>query len=271
MPIVTRNRTISPNTRKETSRSYKVDTKNVMRGDTLVVNIDHANKAFTKQFSFSGNDVSNRDSISFRVREEGNNIQIVWSGAMPLGSNGVKPRERKSSPVMPKTKVQPSINGKVKSLKPISNKHSKVLILGTMPGVESLRQQAYYGHPRNLFWKLIEEVTGKQVPITYEDRKTYLLQNHIALWDVCQSCFREGSLDKDISGEVPNDLTTFLSQHPNIKAIAFNGQSAAKLFGKHLGSISGIRLLGLPSSSPSNAGVSWEVKVEEWRVISDSI
>ncbi len=152
----------------------------------------------------------------------------------------------------------------INGLAPVADKNSKVLILGTMPGVESLKQQAYYGHPRNLFWQLLSEVTGKGVPADYNSRKKFLLENKIALWDMCQVCTRPGSLDTDISEEVPNDIRSFITEHPSIKLIAFNGKKSAQLFAKYIQSVSGIKLLSLPSSSPANAGVSWEEKIREW-------
>ena len=110
-------------------------------------------------------------------------------------------------------------------LLPIEDSECQILILGTMPGVESLKQQAYYANSRNLFWKLIAEVIGKDVPENYEDKKAYLIKNGIALWDMCQTCLRDGSLDSNISEEMPNDIKAFVAQHPYLKAIGFNGKT----------------------------------------------
>lgn len=107
-------------------------------------------------------------------------------------------------------------------------------------------------------------MTEEEAPDTYDERVAYLKKHRIALWDICQSCIREGSLDADISAELPNDIHAFVADHPTIQAIAFNGKTAAKLYAKHIGSIPGVRLLSLPSSSPANAGVTWEDKVEKW-------
>ena len=147
---------------------------------------------------------------------------------------------------------------------PISDKNSAVLILGTMPGAESLKQQAYYSHQRNLFWKIIREIIQSEVPATYDEKKKFLLQNKIALWDMCKACIREGSLDSNISHETPNDIADFTNRHPNLKAIAFNGKEAAKLFDKHIGSIPDIKLFVLPSTSPANAYIDWKTKIYEW-------
>lgn len=83
MPIITRNRTIRPSTRLETSKSYKIDTRSVTGGDTLVVNITHESKPFNKSFTFLGSSVKDKDSISFRVTDYGTHIDISWSGAQP--------------------------------------------------------------------------------------------------------------------------------------------------------------------------------------------
>ncbi|MDP4240972.1 MAG: DNA-deoxyinosine glycosylase, partial [Bacteroidota bacterium] len=152
----------------------------------------------------------------------------------------------------------------VKGLSSIDNAASQILILGTMPGEESLKQQAYYGHPRNLFWKLIAVVTGERAPGNYDDKKKYLLRHKIALWDMCQVCIRPGSLDSSISDEVPNDIKTFILEHPHLKAIGCNGKESERMFKKYLTGIEGVQLISLPSTSPANAGVSWEMKVEEW-------
>lgn len=153
---------------------------------------------------------------------------------------------------------------KIEGLAPVVNEHSLVIILGTMPSVESLRKQAYYGNDRNLFWKLMAQVTGKEVPFGYEERKEFLLENGIGLWDMCQTCLREGSLDSAIAEETPNDIPSFVQKHPRIRAIAFNGKASAKLFAKYFGSIEGIELYSMPSTSPANAGIAWEMKVGEW-------
>ncbi len=266
MATIIRNRTIRPSSRLETSKSYKIETKTVDSGDTLIVNIDHESKPFYKSFSFDGRDVKGRNSISFRVNDYGTQIDISWSGATPKGF--LSPTNKKVIPTQPKEISSPTFykirENEIVGLVPVIDENSKVLILGTMPGVESLKQQAYYSHSRNLFWQLIGEITNGQVPVEYEDKKKYLLKNNIAIWDICKACIREGSLDSNISSETPNDIRTFIDEHPNIKTIAFNGKEAAKLFGKHIGNINGINLIVLPSTSPANAGVSWDVKVKEW-------
>lgn len=273
MTEVIRNRTIRPSSRKASSKSYKIDTKTVVSGDLLVVNIDHESNSFLKRFTFKGRDVAPRDSISFRVHDYGNKIEITWSGATPVeegGGNSVisdKPILQPES----KPKRKELIDGKIQSLDPVIDEKTQILILGTMPGAESLKQQAYYGHPRNLFWKLISEVVGRDAPESYASRQSFLLKYKIGLWDMCQSCIREGSLDENISHESPNDLKDLLSNYPKIKVLAFNGVKAFKLYGKHFDSISTVHILPLPSTSPANAGMSWDKKVEKWMEIKEHL
>jgi hypoxanthine-DNA glycosylase len=239
-----------------------------MNDDMLIVYIDHEQKSFKKQYTFSGKNLAHKDSISFRVSELAGQIIIRWSGVLPLEEGGVPTGEFKQSPKPIVIRSKPK-DGKIESLKAISDKLSSVLILGTMPGKESLSQQAYYSHPRNLFWVFLKAITHDIVPDSSEEREAYLIKHRIAVWDICQSCFREGSLDQNISEELPNDIKQFIAQHPNIKTIAFNGKKAAQLFAKHIGNVSGIRLLSLPSSSPANAGISMEAKLEQWQRIKE--
>lgn len=156
---------------------------------------------------------------------------------------------------------------KIQSFSSLSNPNAKVLLLGTMPGEKSLALNQYYGHPQNLFWKLVAAVFNEAVPETYELKKEMLLRNDIAVWDVLKACERKGSLDSAILKEVPNDFTKFFESHPNIKLIAFNGQKAAAFFKKHVGFSDAYNFVTLPSTSPAHAGKNFEQKLKEWIVI----
>ena len=147
---------------------------------------------------------------------------------------------------------------------PLVQPHSKVLILGSMPGEKSLTEQQYYAHPRNLFWPFIAALSQHQVPKDYEEKKALLLHSNIALWDVCDACIRHGSLDTAIIQEIPNELNSLLDQYPNIRTIAFNGQKAATLFRKYFEHREGIAYLTLPSTSPANASISRDKKMDLW-------
>lgn len=156
---------------------------------------------------------------------------------------------------------------KIHSFPSLCNPEATVLLLGTMPGVQSLAMNQYYGHPQNNFWKLVATVFEEEIPTDYNQKKEMLQRNKIAVWDVLQACERQGSLDSAIMKEVPNDFTQFLNEHPNIKLIAFNGQKAASFFKKHVKLTKEYALITLPSTSPANAGKSFEKKLEEWKSI----
>lgn len=163
----------------------------------------------------------------------------------------------------------------VKSFAPISNENSKVLILGTMPGVTSLKVEQYYGHRDNLFWGIIFRVLDKNwdceeiVTADYYTKKNLLLRNCVALWDVLKYCDRKGSLDMAIKNEIKNDLVGFMNQHPNIKIIVFNGQKAHKYFielKNQIPNIDNIKQVLLQSTSPSNTRNSFYI-LKEWTLI----
>jgi hypoxanthine-DNA glycosylase len=143
---------------------------------------------------------------------------------------------------------------------------SKVLILGSMPGVESLRQQQYYAHPRNLFWDFMGELFGTGWSLPYDERLKVLRDNRIALWDVAHSCRREGSLDANMTAVEANDFNALFTVAPNIHCVFFNGQKATALFRKLVvpDLQRGLKLSTLPSTSPANASVSREMKKEAW-------
>lgn len=151
----------------------------------------------------------------------------------------------------------------------VSDKETRVLILGTLPGDKSLELQQYYGHPRNRFWKVIATITGESFPETYEARKKMLLDNRIALWDVAHRADRKGSLDSAIEREVPNDLDAFISRHKQLRAIAFNGAKAAALYGKYFDQNPGLIYFSLPSTSPANARMNLVALCKVWGQLSE--
>lgn len=153
----------------------------------------------------------------------------------------------------------------IQSFLPLIPEKPTILILGTMPGIVSLQQQQYYGHPRNHFWKIIASLFNSEiVPQDYEERKSMLLENKIALWDVLQFCDREGSLDVAIKNPIPNPILELLSQKPSITKIIFNGKESHKLFVKYFGVLDKISYLVVPSTSPANT-MKFEIKLECWR------
>lgn len=141
----------------------------------------------------------------------------------------------------------------ITSFAPVVDSSTRLLILGTMPSAESLRQGMYYGHPRNHFWPLMARLLDKPLPDCYGDRLYMLAGARIGLWDVFKSCQRPGSLDQNIRNGLPNDLEALLTMYPGINSIALNGSTAAKGFRRHFPALvtdSGLQILTLPSSSP---------------------
>jgi hypoxanthine-DNA glycosylase len=152
--------------------------------------------------------------------------------------------------------------------KAVSRKNAQVLILGTLPGVESLKQHQYYAKRQNSFWKIMGELVGAFPDLPYEDRLACLTENNIALWDVCKAAERKGSLDSDIQFPRPNNFDSFFTAHQDIALICFNGQPARKMFCRYVQpDVSGrnFDLCVLPSTSPAYAGMRYEQKLSRWR------
>lgn len=160
----------------------------------------------------------------------------------------------------------------VHSFEPIGDSNAAVLILGSMPGQVSLTAGQYYAHSRNVFWKIMSELLHFDAASAYELKIQALKSAGIALWDVLQSCTREGSLDAMIENDTltANDFRTFFRNHKDIQHVFFNGAKAEACYRRHVlpeidfGSISYLRL---PSTSPANASLSFARKLEAWQVI----
>ena len=154
-------------------------------------------------------------------------------------------------------------------LPPVAGAAPKILILGSMPGAESLRKQQYYGHPRNQFWRLLGTAIGEDFEtLDYAGRLALLEKRGVALWDVLASCVREGSLDADISDEEPNPVGKFVRE-TGVRAVFLNGGKADAAFRQFIadGLPGGVAVARLPSSSPAHAGLTFDEKLEAWRTI----
>lgn len=129
-----------------------------------------------------------------------------------------------------------------------------MLVLGTAPSVKSLEYGQFYGHPRNYFWGVVYGLFDAGVPdAEYDRRIAFLKEHHLAVFDVIESCEREGSLDVNIRKEIPNDLPGILKRYPQLRCFAFNGSKAYDTFRKYFGADSAfdsVALLKLPSTSP---------------------
>ena len=149
--------------------------------------------------------------------------------------------------------VEPDAPQLKRCFAPVVDAHTRILVLGSLPGERSLAQQQYYGNRQNRFWALMSEVTGVDlVALDYEARLAALLAHGIGLWDVVAQARREGSLDSQIRGHVGNDLVGLVQSLPQLTTIAFNGGTAARLGLKALGELAQrYRIVNLPSSSPA--------------------
>ncbi len=156
------------------------------------------------------------------------------------------------------------------SFNPIADSNAKILILGSMPGRESLAAGQYYAHRRNAFWKIMAEMLDFNPASPYEVRLNELKAAGIALWDVLQSCTRVGSLDAKIDSAsiTVNDFTGFLRAHNKIRAIFFNGAKAESAYRQHvLPTVSAVPVsyMRLPSTSPAHASLSYRQKFQAWQ------
>ena len=159
----------------------------------------------------------------------------------------------------------------LQGLPPLIAPNTRILILGSFPGVKSLQTQQYYGHPQNNFWKLVFSIIFKEESAIsrqnycaecYEKRSGRLLNAGIGLWDVYVSCEREGSLDSAIRNAQLNNLAALRERCPDLQAIAHNG-GESYAHSKHTQAL-GLAVVKLPSSSPANASWSFERKLAAW-------
>ena len=146
---------------------------------------------------------------------------------------------------------------------PLYDEDCNILILGSLPSVKSREQQFYYGHPQNRFWRVLAAVTGESVPVDIQEKKSFLLRNHIALYDSVYECDIAGSSDSSIRNVVPADLSPILSA-AHISAIFTNGGTATRVYNKYILPVTGIAPVPLPSTSPANAAWTLEKLIEEW-------
>jgi hypoxanthine-DNA glycosylase len=155
----------------------------------------------------------------------------------------------------------------LQGLSPLLNANARLLVLGSFPGVASLRAQQYYGHPQNQFWKitatLLSPNAADVLAMPYAERARWLLNQGVGLWDVYAACEREGSLDANIQNAQPNDLQNLRTRCPALVAIAHNGGESFK-HAKHTRAL-GLPVHRLPSTSPANASWSFERKLAAWR------
>jgi double-stranded uracil-DNA glycosylase len=155
------------------------------------------------------------------------------------------------------------------SFPPFVPDRARLIILGTLPGEESLRLQQYYAHPRNHFWPLIAALSERPLPATFAGRVALLKSIRWAIWDVLEGAERVGSSDAAIRNPAANAFGAFFAAHPDLRTVAFNGQKAHELFRRYVlktGHVdpNGFSLIELPSSSPLYT-IPFEDKLAVWR------
>lgn len=157
-------------------------------------------------------------------------------------------------------------------LAPVVSSRTRLLILGSFPGVASLAAQQYYGHPQNHFWKILQAI-WPDGPVgarddSYQKRSKWLLAKGLGVWDVYAACEREGSLDSRIRRPELNDFSALAGLCPTLEAIAHNGAESFRHARAVAGLVSpGIAFHRLPSTSPANASWSFDRKLAAWREV----
>ena len=163
------------------------------------------------------------------------------------------------------------LRGLLQGLPPVAAPDAERLVLGSMPGTESLRLRQYYAHPRNHFWPIAGELFGASPALPYDARLAALKRARVAVWDVLGACRRPGSLDSAIDPDSVrvNDFAGFFAAHPKLRLVAFNGAFAEATFRTRvlLGPTpvpARLDFVRLPSTSPANASVPYVEKLARW-------
>lgn len=183
-------------------------------------------------------------------------IGIIWDNEVSLG-NHVGMGEDSGQ----------SATGRKSSFPPVVCQSCRVLVLGSLPGEESLRQAQYYAHPRNAFWPMMAELCGFELSLPYGERLSCLLKAGIALWDVVGSGRRQGSLDQNIQDETPNDIEALLEGLPELELICCNGGASFRYLRRYFPQLwqqGRLRIRQLPSTSPAAARWTYGQKREAW-------
>ena len=149
-------------------------------------------------------------------------------------------------------------------LAPVLGPDTRILILGSFPGAQSLAAGQYYAHPRNQFWPLVSKLAGEDLAaLPYAARLERLLAHGFGLWDVLGACEREGSLDSAIRQPAANNFKRLHSLCPRLETVGFNGQASGKFAPQF--AQAGYRTVVLPSSSPAHMTLTFEQKLQIWR------
>ena len=161
-----------------------------------------------------------------------------------------------------------------RGLSPWTGRNPKILILGTIPSLESFNNKKYYiNTSNNSFWEIMSHLFCENLT---PDSKIQLTNKGIALWDCLSECYKQNKNNSDNaiirSSAHPVDLEDFLKKHPTIKYIFLNG------FGKRKGTLYWFekffknlnqKYITLPNTSNSYARISKIEKISEWRHLLD--
>lgn len=158
----------------------------------------------------------------------------------------------------------------LQGLAPVIDERTRLVILGSFPGVASLQAHQYYGHPRNQFWPILSALWlhADDTPLhqrPYEQRIAFVLEKGVGIWDVYAHCERQGSLDSAIRSPQLNDLASMRQWAPRLEAIVHNGGESARAM--RLTQSLGLVVHQLPSTSPANASWSFQRKLDAWRAV----
>lgn len=155
--------------------------------------------------------------------------------------------------------------GRKVAFAPVVRPDTRVLVLGSLPGDASLAAAQYYAHPRNQFWPIIGAVIGVDLPaLPYPERLLRLNAAGIGLWDTVASARRSGSLDGAIRDVEAAPLDALVARLPNLRALAFNGTTAARTGRRQLPADVPFALIDLPSTSPAYCSVTLAQKQQQW-------
>ncbi len=159
--------------------------------------------------------------------------------------------------------MNPAPPARLLGLPPVIARGTRLVVLGSFPGVASLQAGQYYAHPRNHFWPILAALWGVDLPaLPYRQRLGVLRERGLGLWDVYAACRREGSLDSAIEAAEPNPLASLRRRAPGLRGVAHNGGESARAM--RVTQALGLPVWRLPSTSPANASWSFERKRAAW-------
>ncbi len=160
---------------------------------------------------------------------------------------------------------------KIYSFAPVKTTYAKSLILGSIPGIASLKAYEYYAYPRNQFWEIIGQLYRHDELKSYQEKLKVIKNNELALWDVIKSCYREGSSDSGITDIKVNNFAWMFKASPQIKNIFFNGLKAKEVFTRYVDKSlwQDKNLISLPSTSPAYT-ITVNEKMKKWTKIREN-